>query len=271
MENLIKNILAILKEKEDFLNRINVFPIADKDTGTNLYKTLDIKPEGNNCREYVEDICDKVAYSARGSSGNIIALYLMGLKKYYSEDFHAMCSQAAEFAWNLMYNPQEGTILTAMKAVPKDYIDFNDFIYKYYLNSLDGLLNGPEVLSILKERNTLDSGTLGFIYILCGVYKTLTDIDIVPDINEITPTESNEKLEYTYCVEILLHGNHKKDIENLSEYGNELIIINNNKDTKIHIHTNRKDEVIDFIKSIDLIKKLKVDNMETGSTFEKLF
>lgn len=76
--NIIQEILKALKEHEDQLNSINVFPIADKDTGTNLYKTLDVQIDADNFKDFIFQLSDKVLYSARGSSGNILALFFVG-------------------------------------------------------------------------------------------------------------------------------------------------------------------------------------------------
>lgn len=265
--NIIQEILKVLKEHEDQLNSINVFPIADKDTGTNLYKTLDVQIDADNFKDFIFQLSDKVLYSARGSSGNILALFLLGLKENYSEDIEIMCEKAAEFAWNTMYEPREGTMLTAMKAVPKEYDGFTDFVYQYSLNVVDCLLRGPDLLPILKERGTLDSGTLGFLYILCGIYEAITGTDITPVLSLKKAEAGVAEDEPTYCVEVLMEGVH--DLRFLHTYGDELITVSCNGNTKVHIHSDKDFEIVKELEKLGRILKVKVDNMRTGQRFER--
>lgn len=257
-------ILTKLKEHEAQLNNINVFPIADKDTGTNLFKTLNVEVEANTFKDFIFKLSDKALYSARGSSGNILALYLLGLKEDYSDNIIEACKSAAQFTWNTMYEPQEGTILTAMKAYPTIFEGPKQYIRDFYSNVLDCLMRGPDLLPILKQRNTIDSGTLGFAYILQGLYEAIVgetlptpELTLTPIDTSITPEEK------TYCVELLLEGNHKDELESLKDYGDELIILTlNNEATKLHIHTDDYQEVIRKVRDIAQIKATKVDNMK---------
>lgn len=260
----LTSILDKLKEHEVQLNNINVFPIADKDTGTNLFKTLNVEVDATNFRDFLFKLSDKVLYSARGSSGNILALYLLGLKENYNDNIVETCKGAAQFTWNTMYEPQEGTILTAMKAYPTIFEGPKQYIGDFYNNVLDCLMRGPDLLPILKQHNTIDSGTLGFTYILQGLYEAIVgeslptpELTLSPVDTSITPEEK------TYCVELLLGGNHKEELGFLKDYGDELIILTlNNEATKLHIHTDNYQEVIRRVEGVAQIKATKVDNMK---------
>ena len=268
--NYLIPILKKLKEHESQLNSINVFPIADKDTGTNLYKTLNIEIEADNFKDFIFKLSDKALYSARGSSGNILALYLLGLKENYSEDIVKTCKLASQFAWDTMYEPQEGTMLTAMKSFPLNYDNPKQFIFDFYQNILDCLMRGPDLLPVLKKHNTIDSGTLGFIYIMQGLYEAITGGDsFTLDLTLPEVKSSINSEEYTFCLEMLLEGNHKKDLEFLRKYRDELIILTlNNEATKLHIHTNDDMRVVKEVEKIASIKHVKIDNMKTGKKFE---
>lgn len=158
----------LIKQHLDELNSMNLFPIPDKDTGSNLKATLDCieNIEFKNLRDYIKDVSDNLILTARGSSGNILALFVLGLHNNYSENLSEMCRKAAEFTWSMMYNPKEGTILTAMKAVPDNYNDTRDFITQYYENVRKVYEEDYKKIEVLKENNQKDSGTLGFLYIL---------------------------------------------------------------------------------------------------------
>lgn len=270
--NIIPEILKVLKEHEDQLNSINVFPIADKDTGTNLYKTLDVQIDADNFKDFIFQLSDKVLYSARGSSGNILALFLLGLKENYSEDIENMCKKAAEFAWNTMYEPRQGTILTAIATVPHNYASYapEHFIYDYYQNVLDCLMQGPDLLPILKECNTIDSGTLGFAYILQGFYTAIAGDDGFPFELEITlPTDTTIKPEEKrYCVELLLEYGCADKLGFLKDYGDELIILKTDDMTKLHIHTDDDFTVVKKVEEVSRIVRTKIDDMKSGEHWE---
>lgn len=271
--NIIPEILKVLKEHEDQLNSINVFPIADKDTGTNLYKTLDVEIDADNFKDFIFQLSDKVLYSARGSSGNILALYLLGLKENYNEDAGIMCKKAAEFAWNTMYEPRPGTMLTAMANVPRNYISSAPeyFIYDYYQNVLDSLMQGPDLLPVLKEHHTIDSGTLGFAYILQGLHTALVVDDEFPfelDITLQTVDADIKPEEKRYCVELLLETGCADKLGFLKDYGDELIILEVDDITKLHIHTDDDFMVVKKVEEVSRIVKTKIDDMRSGEHWE---
>ena len=256
-------VLSVFKDYlasyRDTLNNINVFPIADKDTGSNICKTLSL----DNCNTF-EDVKNQILMKARGSSGNILALFAMGLWENKSENLYEMCSKAAQFTWDTMFEPVEGTILTAMKDVPKEYDSLEDFIYRYVENTKNNLLKGPDVLPVLKENNTLDSGTLGFLYILCGIYLGLTGKDIAPKISVEEVVGSSSIIDYKYCTEVLLDvedTSHKAIIESIKHLGNELIVLRQGNLTKIHIHTNDFRRVLNICEKQGKILDSKVDEM----------
>ena len=259
MIEMLSTLRDYLLSFKDTLNNINVFPIADKDTGNNICKTLSLE----NCETF-EDVKNQILMKARGSSGNILALYVMGLWENKSDNLYDMCSKAAQFTWDTMYEPVEGTILTAMKDVPKEYDSLEDFIYRYVENTKNNLLKGPDILPVLKENNTLDSGTLGFLYILCGIYKGLTGKDIAPKISVEETVSANPILDYKYCTEVLLgidDDSHNTVIECIKHLGNELIVLRQGSVTKIHIHTNDFRRVLNICEKQGRLLESKVDEM----------
>ena len=169
---------TILNQHIQELNDMNIFPIPDKDTGSNLSTTLkslhDI--EFTNFYEYLKALSTRLIFDAYGTSGNILAIYILGLYKYYSENLTEMCRKAASFARSTMYMPSEGAIFTAMEAVPESYADPRDFVIQYYENTKkvyeEGYLQIPE----LAEKNQRDAGTLGFLYILEALKDLLCNI-----------------------------------------------------------------------------------------------
>lgn len=271
-ENIYNNILhkvqSLIKNKEEELNSINVFPIADKDTGSNFRKTLEIEdPQGGSFKEWFEDLVQKITYNAHGSSGNILALYLLGLKNNYCKDLHKMFTKASDYVWEVVYQPKEGTMLTIIKEAPNSSKeDFKEFLESYINKAIECLIKGPDLLPILKEKNTIDSGSLGLIYICCEVYKSLTNEDLFPyDITISKPLKLlEEKIEYRYCTEIRLSLTeiNKKDLkEELRDKGDELIFIAFRDCVKFHVHTNNPLDIIEYCKQIGNVAFYKVEDM----------
>lgn len=260
----------ILFKNKELLNKINVFPIADGDTGRNLCATLLPVKEFTfiNLFLFLKECSEKCIMSARGSSGNILALYIMGLSKNCNDNYTIMCKEAAKFTWDTMYEPVEGTILTAMKDVPESYESPQDFIYKFIQNTYKNLFNGPDLLPVLKENKTLDSGTLGFLYILCDIYKCMTGKDISPNIELDDPAYIvNIDTEDRYCVEISLVTENNELKSSLSKLGSELIYLASENNVKLHIHTNNYLEVIDLCKSYGDIKNYKIEDMLNNNEY----
>lgn len=254
----------ILKSHINLLNKINVFPVADGDTGNNLY--FAVKSLQNFEINKIQDLhnldSNKVIMFGRGCSGNIFSLFLYKIVTSDSDNLSEMCKEAAKFTWDTMYEPVEGTILTAMKDVPESYESPQDFIYKFIQNTYKNLFNGPNLLPVLKENKTLDSGTLGFLYILCDIYKCMTGKDISPNIELDDPVYIvNVDTEDRYCVEISLVTENNKLKSSLSKLGSELIYLASEDNVKFHIHTNNYLEVIDLCKSYGKIINYKIEDM----------
>lgn len=264
--------LDILKAHETELNDINIFPIADKDTGKNLVKTLGFElPEAESIRDFVHKYSELALYNARGSSGNILALYLMGIDNNWDDkSISNTFVNAAKFAWDNMYNPKEGTMLTLMKQVPIiEGNDYTTFLELFIDKCIASFLRGPDLLPILKEKNTLDSGSLGFICILCGIYKCLTGTDRTPKVllNTIVNVDVNKDVEYRYCVEGLLHSYNKEELLKVLRLAGDELIVTELKDyikrdtLRFHVHTYNWNMVEDACFKYGKLISIKVEDM----------
>lgn len=254
----------IFEKNKNLLNKINVFPVADGDTGNNLLSAVsslrcfDFKSIKDLSKLNINDIM----MSGRGCSGNIFSLYLIGLYNNVSDNLTDMFRKASDFAWSTMYNPVEGTILTAMKSVPEEYSSLEDFFYRYIQNTYESLMKGPDLLQVLKDNHTLDSGTLGFLYILCDVYKCLTNKDISPNIDISEPLYiNNDCVNDRYCVEISLISNRHELKQILSKEGSELVYLTSGDKIKLHIHTDNYIRVFELCKEFGQITDYKIEDM----------
>lgn len=258
----------ILKKNIDVLNKINIFPVADGDTGRNLYNVVK-NLEGidfGDLQEFLSKAVDISMENGTGCSGNILSLFIMGLYQNRLDDYTEMCRKASEFAWNTMYEPQEGTILTAMKDVPEHYDSIEDFIYQYIQNTYKNLMEGPDLLSVLKENNTLDSGTLGFLYILCDIYRCMTGEDISPNIDLSEPSYIvNEDSNDRYCMEFQIKVKDGELKNLLVPFGSELICLSSKDFTKIHIHTDDYLKIYDICRNNGKIVSYKIEDMQNNN------
>ena len=260
----------ILERNVSKVDSINVFPVADKDTGRNVFNAVRplIDTEFEFSEEFFDEYSRRIMLTAGGSSGNILALYAIDLSKNFNNNYTKMCKGAVDFVYKMMYEPQEGTILTAMRSVPNTYTDAEDFIYKFIENTYNVLLNGPDLLPILKENNTIDSGTLGFLYILCDIYRCITGKDISPEIDVNEPLFIvNEDIENKYCVEITLLSTDDELKQLLSKRGSELVFLTAGDKTKIHIHTDDYLSVIDLCRKFGTIEKYKIEDMTNNNEY----
>lgn len=184
---MIKSERHIAIEKEN-INAINVFPIPDGDTGSNIYFTLQaIVKEVSNL---TDEECDKIFHAiskgsfvgAKGNSGVIYSQFLIGVVEYLDTagsitpiTFTEALKEGTEFAYESVLNPTEGTILTVMTAITdkaielikeNPAIDWIEYINKLVEASITTLAQTKEMLAVLKEANVVDAGAKGFVHIL---------------------------------------------------------------------------------------------------------
>ena len=269
LSSLYKGLEELEKIKED-LDRLNLFPVADKDTGRNMCNTLRntlvvCTSRSKNACDALKEISSNMLYNARGSSGNILALFFMGMSQKCksvtidSNCLDAMFNEGRSCAYNTISNPTEGTMLTAMKGngIPVDTID------EYLLNQIHYIeycfKESWNLLPLLKEHNTLDTGMLGFYSIIIGMYEAISnsvyDDRIDYEVKDISYFNSNEP---RYCLEILMEKGFNGD---LTSFGNEIILLNDSNNLKIHVHTDYPEKVISLCEKCGRIFEVKKDDM----------
>ena len=269
LSSLYKGLEELEKIKED-LDRLNLFPVADKDTGRNMCNTLRntlvvCTSRSRNACDALKEISSNMLYNARGSSGNILALFFMGMSQKCksvtidSNCLDAMFNEGRNCAYNTISNPTEGTMLTAMKGngIPVDTID------EYLLNQIHYIeycfKESWNLLPLLKEHNTLDTGMLGFYSIIIGMYEAISnsvyDDRIDYEVKDISYFNSSEP---RYCLEILMEKGFNED---LTCFGNEVILLNDSNNLKIHIHTDYPEKVISLCEKSGRIFEVKKDDM----------
>ena len=279
---------VVLHQEE--INRINVFPVADKDTGYNLAATL-LGIEGvvssknySTLRELTQDIKEAAMINARGNAGMIFTGYVIEvldrIKHLKTIDaFHLALAmeRGIKASRNSIAEPVEGTILDVIRTAGTETFEFAKkkkekniirILAQAYKESLVALKETKEKLPVLKENDVVDAGALGFVKILEAWLESLKGVSIVSREEVVSPIiqpQAEEKLEYRY--EVVLSFEKAKDIniekikEGLSLLGDSLDIVEVEDKIKLHIHTNEPESVQNKFRSFPQFES-RVEDME---------
>ena len=288
LKNLILN--------RDEVNALNVFPVPDGDTGTNMVLTLQNGTSAMNSKslsENAKSFSRAIVYGARGNSGVILSQFFKGLSDCFSviEEADALAFASAlkrgvKCAYGAVSSPAEGTILTVLresceqvhKRVSKGKDEtIDDIIETLVKKSKSSLKKTPELLPILKSAGVVDSGGAGMVYIFEGMQKYLNGevIEVkeshdLPQIVAVDYTAYNENstFEYGYCTELLLqilnskrYFNYNQFLTKLSRLGDSIVTSFNDGKVKIHIHTFEPEKVFSLCHKHGEFLTVKVENM----------
>ena len=288
LSDMMKASASLLKKYRRHLNAINVFPVADGDTGANMYLTVESiieelnNNDGNSLKEIANYIKRGSFMGATGNSGVILSQFFGGfsnsINKFENvgpEEFSQAFVDGAAKAYQAVLNPQEGTILTVIRKSAEaaamaakngqNLIDMLDTSYDAAQGTLE---KTPELLPVLKKAGVVDAGGQGFVYIMEGWIKTLKN-ESVDDLVEETVVEAialdtEEDDEYQFCTEFIIQAEElTAEIarEMLSAYGGSLVVAKNDDLIRVHIHTNDPKSTIKNCKQYGAISRLKIDDM----------
>ena len=292
-KHFIINSAQRVNQMEQYLNDINVFPVADGDTGTNMAATMNNIVEGvNKCKEssfarISSIIADSALTGARGNSGAILAQFFQGLAeatkdrvRLSTETFAQAAIKAAEQARNAISHPVEGTIITVMKDWA-NYLtehaphtpDFVELFKKSLSKAKISLAQTPDKLLILKKAGVVDAGAQGFVNILEGIVNFI-EYGKIKSLKVITSTtkkmssfnleKTDSEINFRFCAECLLEGNNL-DLETIKQkvtfLGDSLVVAGSKNKVRTHIHTDKPDDVFAELSEFGTIVKTKVDDM----------
>ena len=285
-----------LSKYADVLNDLNVYPVPDGDTGTNMSMTLQSVENAliglqsePNMEELVDIISEAVLLGARGNSGTILSQIIQGFldavrdKEEIDIDTAAKAFVSAkERAYKAVSQPVEGTILTVIRKVseaaiaydgPKD--DFIPFLVNLKNAAADAVEDTPNLLPKLKEAGVVDAGGKGIFYVFEGFEKSVTDPEMLKDLARIANSQVNrkQKLEYInkneikfkYCTEFIIEsGSFDLDEykEKIGKLGDSMVVAQTRKKTKTHIHTNNPGQALEIAGSLGDLNNIKIENME---------
>lgn len=290
--NMVVNASNRLVEESDFVNALNVFPVPDGDTGTNMSMTFKaaVKEIENLNSESIGETSKKLAkgalMGARGNSGVILSQILRGISKGLegkndvdSTELALAFLEGSKSAYKAVMRPTEGTILSVIRAaaeaaVKEEKQDVIDLLKVVVDASKVMLDKTPELLPALKKAKVVDSGGMGLYIILQGMYDALKD-GIKAEIKDVVVKDANVTgagagsakdidIKFGYCTEFIILGDAKKakafqdEIESL---GDSMIVVGYDDVIKVHIHTNNPGLVLEKAVAVGELSKIKIDNM----------
>ncbi|BCZ48074.1 hypothetical protein psyc5s11_41410 [Clostridium gelidum] len=288
--NMVVNASNRLLEQSDFVNALNVFPVPDGDTGTNMSMTFKaaVKEIENINTDSIGEVSKKLAkgalMGARGNSGVILSQILRGISKGLEGkkevdviEFAIGFLEGSKSAYKAVMRPTEGTILSVIRAaadaaIASEAKDIVSFMEEVTIKSKDMLDRTPEMLPALKKAKVVDSGGMGLYIILKGMHEALKE-EIKAEIKDIkigipgnTLAQATEDIEikFGYCTEFIILGDAKraKKFQNeIESLGDSMIVVGYDDVIKVHIHTNDPGLVLSKAVAIGELSKIKIDNM----------
>lgn len=262
------------------LNEMNVFPVADSDTGNNLVflmKSLQnsLMKDHGDVKELLSDLALSAFKGARGNSGMIFANYINGIEKNYHtktnvlDDLRSAFYYGVNQAYDAVLDPQEGTILSVMK-------DYSNAIF-YKTITLDealsiaheSLIKTKEIHPVLRENQVIDAGAKGFYLFISGMTQSLLEATVIEtqveeqlyhdDLSE----NLTSKPEFKYCFEVTINKSYSLSEINgyIKTLGDSIVVASSGDSTKIHIHTDYPSLVINKVQELGEVTNLKVENM----------
>ena len=292
--------VSLLDQNKQYVDSLNVFPVPDGDTGTNMFLTMkSAGNEVNNCPDNtMSNLCQAFAKGAlrgaRGNSGVITSQIIKGMTSVLggvetvtTKNFAKAMVEGSKIAYKAVTKPKEGTILTVIRVmseqateISKKVSDLEEFLRLVLEKGEDVLQQTPEMLPVLKKAGVVDSGGRGLIVIFTGFYKALigeenfttvfddgqpiqTADDVIADINNLAD------IEFGYCTEYMIINMNKKtteaDIDKLREklmsIGDSVLCIGDLLLVKVHVHTNQPNLALGYALELGELYNLKIENM----------
>ena len=286
-----------IEAKKEFINELNVFPVPDGDTGTNMTLTIlsaakEVTALADvDMKNLAKAISSGSLRGARGNSGVILSQLLRGFTKSIRDEkeidtaaLAAACQRARDTAYKAVMKPKEGTILTVASGIADkaaelalETEDLEEFIPAVIEHADEVLQKTPEMLPVLKEAGVVDSGGQGLLEVIRGAYDAFLGKEI--DYSAIAPAAGNstavkvsveeeKEIKFGYCTEfiILLEKEFTENDEHelkayLSSIGDSIVCVADDEIVKIHVHTNDPGLAIQKALTYGQLSRMKIDNM----------
>ena len=292
---------ALLEQNKKFVDSLNVFPVPDGDTGTNMSMTMKsaVKEVAACMNSNIDAICEAFSKGAlrgaRGNSGVILSQIIKGFcteismcKDITTKNLAKAIQEGSNIAYKAVTKPKEGTILTVIRVMAESAVEFakkvsdiEQFMQMVLESGEDILKQTPKMLPVLQKAGVVDAGGRGLILMFTGFYKAIigdetmeVDIDesavpeqsvddVIADINNLA------EIEFGYCTEFMIIHMHKKTTEanidklreKLMEIGDSVLCIGDLQLVKVHVHTNDPNVALGYALELGEIWNIKIENM----------
>ncbi len=285
-----------IEAKKEYINELNVFPVPDGDTGTNMSMTIMAAArevaalEHPTMEELAKAISSGSLRGARGNSGVILSQLLRGFTKAIRQEkevdafvLAAACARGRDTAYKAVMKPKEGTILTVASGIADkaaqmagETEDLEVFLGEVIAHGREVLAKTPEMLPVLKEAGVVDSGGQGLIEILQGAYDAFLgkEIDypaIIPAAERVVKAASvteEAEIRFGYCTEFIIltekeftEGQERELKQYLSSIGDSIVCVADEEVVKIHVHTNDPGMALQKALGYGQLSRIKIDNM----------
>ena len=287
-----------LEAKKEWINELNVFPVPDGDTGTNMTMTImSAKREVESCKETMNDIAKAMSTGslrgARGNSGVILSQLLRGFSKKIGDkteigviEIADAFQKAVETAYKAVMKPKEGTILTVARGIATKArecagtdITLEEFCETIIKHGDEVLASTPELLPVLKEAGVVDSGGQGLMEVLKGAVDCILGRVVIADtkpsgagVSGVDNSKYSEDLsadiKFGYCTEFIINLEKPygiKEEEDLKQFlesiGDSIVCVSDDEIVKIHVHTNHPGQAFEKGLTLGYLSNMKVDNM----------
>jgi DAK2 domain fusion protein YloV len=287
---------ASIEAKKEFINELNVFPVPDGDTGTNMSLTIMAAAkevaalDKPNMETLAKAISSGSLRGARGNSGVILSQLFRGFTKAIKETneidvltLARACEKAKETAYKAVMKPKEGTILTVARGIADKALelaettdDLEEFIPQIIEHAEYVLSTTPDLLPVLKEAGVVDSGGQGLLEVIKGAYDAFlgkevdySQIEVSASVNTTKiSAETNAEIKFGYCTEFIIMTEKEftdKDEREFKAYlesiGDSIVCVADDEIVKIHVHTNDPGLAIQKALTYGQLTRMKIDNM----------
>ena len=293
---MVENGAAAIELHKEEVNELNVFPVPDGDTGTNM--SLTMSNGAAECRKKkpvtLTQAADAAAggllRGARGNSGVILSLLFRGMAKFFKEKetadpaaLAAAMAAGVETAYKAVMKPAEGTILTVSRLASAAAVECAGAAPDVETVLIRALEAGEEALAdtinlnpVLKKAGVIDSGGKGYLYILDGMLKALRGetIEVTQDTEVREKAEfsdfDTEDIHFTYCTEFIVERENRKDPDLLRQFlsgiGDSIVVVDDDEIIKTHVHTNEPGNVLTEALTYGSFLTVKIENMKQQHT-----
>ncbi|MBR2916179.1 MAG: DAK2 domain-containing protein [Clostridia bacterium] len=279
-----------LKNNKKAINDLNIFPVPDGDTGTNMSMTFSgalnsITIDEGDCSDIIKALSKAALRNARGNSGVILSQIIRGIYKGVDaaeelsvEVIKNAAVMARKSAYDAVMKPTEGTILTVVRQMAEfaeesyeSYSEADEFLFALYDKGNESLAKTPDMLPVLKQAGVVDAGGQGVMTLFEGLIYALKegkaiDSEEKETASAVTLAEVQSDIKFLYCTEFLINKTADRKTTQftaaIENKGDCMLVIEDDEIVKVHIHTNHPGKVIEEALKLGELTNLKIDNMK---------